>query len=62
MKYYKTTLFSVGPPIDLEDTTIVYLAAEDPADLLLIALDTHSKPVKEHEEVSEAVYNNNIGG
>lgn len=62
MKYYKTTLYNPGPPIDLDDTTIVYLAAEDPGDLLVVALDAHSKPVKEHEEVSEDVYNSNVGG
>tara|TARA_B100001248_G_scaffold83617_1_gene60942 strand:+ start:1077 stop:1259 length:183 start_codon:yes stop_codon:yes gene_type:complete len=59
MKYYKTTLYNPGPPADLEDTEVVYLAAEDPADLLTVAMDAHSKPVKEYEEVSEAIYNEN---
>ena len=62
MKYYKTTLYNPGPPIDLDDTTIVYLAAEDPGDLLPVALEVHGKPVKEYEEVSQAVYNSNVGG
>lgn len=59
MKYYKTTLYNPGPPADLEDTEVVYLAAEDPADLLTVAMDANSKPVKEYEEVTEAVYNEN---
>ena len=62
MKYYKTTLYNPGPPIDLEDTTIAYVAAEDPAALLTAALVAHSKPVLDYEEVSETVYNNNVGG
>ena len=59
MKYYKTTLYNPGPPADIDDTEVVYVAAEDPADLLPTAMDAHSKPVKEYEEVSEAVYNEN---
>ena len=59
MKYYKTTLFNPGPPMDLEDTEVVYLEAEDPGDLLPVAMDTHSKPVKDYEEVTEAVYTAN---
>ena len=61
MKYYKVTLFNPGPPQDLEDTEIVYLEAEDPAWVLRNAMDTHSKPVKAYEEVSETVYNENKG-
>ena len=59
MKYYKTTLFNPGPPVDMDDTEVVYLQSTDPAELLTTALDTHSKPVKEYEEVTEAVYNEN---
>lgn len=59
MKYYKTTLFNPGPPIDMDDTEVVYLQSTDPGELLTTALDTHSKPVKEYEEVTEAVYNEN---
>jgi len=60
MAFYKTTLFNLGPPIDLEDTTVVYCEAADPGELLIVALDAHAKPVKEYEEVSESVYNSNI--
>ena len=59
MKYYKVTQFNPGPPMDLEDTNIVYLAAKDPADVLLVSMSTHSKPVKEWEEVTKAVYDSN---
>lgn len=59
MKYYKTTLFNPGPPVDMEDTEVVYLESTDPGELLITAMDTHSKPVKEYEEVTEAVYNEN---
>ncbi len=59
MKYYKTTLFNPGPPQDLEDTEIKYLAAETPADLLVVAMATHSKPVKEYEEITKDVYDAN---
>ena len=59
MKYYKTTLFNPGPPQDIEDTEIKYLAAEDPAQLLLVAMSTYSKPVKEYEEVTKDVYDAN---
>jgi len=59
MKYYKTTLFNPGPPIDLEDTTVVYCQAEDPGELLIVALDNHSKPVKDYEEVTQAVFDAN---
>ena len=59
MKYYKTTLYNPGPPADLEDTEVVYLAAPDPAELLIIAMSTYSKPVLEYEEVSKDVYDAN---
>ena len=59
MKYYKTTLFNPGPPQDLEDTEVKYLAAEDPGELLLTAMSTYSKPVKEYEEVTKDVYDAN---
>tara|TARA_X000001382_G_scaffold127118_1_gene114565 strand:- start:154 stop:336 length:183 start_codon:yes stop_codon:yes gene_type:complete len=59
MKYYKATLFNVGPPIDMEDTTVVYCEAPDPGELLIVALDTHGKPVKTYEEVSKDVYDAN---
>ena len=59
MKYYKTTLFNPGPPQDLEDTEIKYLAAEDGGDLLIVAMSTYSKPVKEYEEVTKDVYDAN---
>ena len=59
MKYYKTTLFNPGPPQDMEDTEIKYLAAETPADLLLVAMSTYSKPVKEYEEVTKDVHDAN---
>ena len=59
MAFYKVTQFNPGPPIDMEDTTVVYCEAPDPGELLIVALDTHSKPVKEWEEVSESVYNAN---
>jgi hypothetical protein len=60
MAFYKVTLFNPGPPIDLDDTTVVYCEAPEPGELLTVALDAHSKPVKEYEEVSESVYNANI--
>ena len=59
MAFYKVTLFNPGPPIDLNDTTVVYCEAPDPGELLPVALDAHGKPVKEYEEVTEAVYNTN---
>tara|TARA_Y100001938_G_C7919240_1_gene343566 strand:+ start:273 stop:455 length:183 start_codon:yes stop_codon:yes gene_type:complete len=59
MKYYKTTLFNPGPPIDMDDTQVVYLEAPDPAELLCVAMDTHSKPVKDYEEVTKDVYDAN---
>ena len=59
MKYYKTTLFNPGPPQDIEDTEIKYLAAEDPAQLLLVGMSTYSKPVKDYEEVTKDVYDAN---
>ena len=59
MAFYKATLFNPGPPIDMEDTTVVYCEAPDPGELLIVALDAHSKPIKEWEEVSESVYNAN---
>ena len=59
MAFYKVTQFNPGPPINLDDTSIVYLEAEDGGDLLLVSMSTHNKPVKNYEEVSESVYNNN---
>ena len=59
MKYYKVTLFNPGPPIDMEDTTVVYCEAPDPGELLTVALDAHGKPVKEYEEITQEVYNEN---
>ena len=60
MKYWRTTLFEPGPPMDVNNTTVVYCAAEDAGALLPIALDLHSKPVRSMEEVTKAVYDNNI--
>lgn len=60
MKYYRTTLYNPGPPMDLNDTEIVYLSAKDPGDLLPVAMLAYSKPVKEYEEITEEVYNENI--
>lgn len=60
MKYYRVTQFNPGPPIDLEDTNVVYLAAKDSADLLLVSMDTHAKPVKEFEEISKSVYDSSV--
>ena len=59
MKYYRVTLFNPGPPINLEDTTVVYCQAEDPGDLLIVAMDNHSKPVKDYTEVTQEVFNAN---
>lgn len=59
MKYYKATLFNSGPPINLEDTEVVYCQAEDEAELLPVALDAYSKPVKDYEEVSKSVFDAN---
>ena len=59
MKYWRTTLFEAGPPMDVNNTTIVYCAAENEADLLPIALELHSKPVWAMEEVTKAVYDAN---
>lgn len=56
MKYYKTTVYT---PPNLTDTQIVYLEAPDPAELLCIAMDTHSKPVVEYEEITKDVYEAN---
>jgi hypothetical protein len=39
---------------------VVYLESTDPAELLTTALDTHSKPVKEWEEVTKDVYDSNV--
>jgi|TARA_R110002074_G_scaffold134353_1_gene278434 hypothetical protein len=58
MKYWKTTLYNING--DLEDTQVVYLQAPGQGELLIIAMDTHSKPVKEFEEITESVYNANI--
>ena len=61
--YYKVTLFNPGDgyevPRDYDDTQVVYLEATDVADLLLVAIDTKGKPVKEYEEVTKEVYNAN---
>jgi len=59
MKYWRTTLFEPGPPMDVSNTTIVYCAAEDEAALLPVALDLHSKPVWAMEEVTKEVYDAN---
>ena len=56
MKYYKTTVYT---PSDLTDTQIVYLEAPDPGELLIVAMDTHSKPVLDYEEVTKDVYDAN---
>jgi len=60
MKYYKVTQFNPGPPIDLDDTNIVYLEAENGGELLLVSMRTHNKPVKTYEEVSKSVYDENV--
>lgn len=60
MKYWKATIYNPGPPIDLDDTNIVYLAAEDAGELLIVILDQHSRPVKEYEEITKAVHDANI--
>ena len=61
--YYKVTLFNPGNgqdiPMDMTDTEIVYLEAADPANLLIVAMDTKSKPVKVYEEVTKEVYEAN---
>ena len=59
MKYYKATLFNSGPPINLEDTEVVYCQAENEAELLTVALDAHSKSVKDCEEVTQSVFDAN---
>lgn len=59
MKYYKATLFNSGPPINLEDTEIVYCQAENEAELLPVALDLYEKPVKECEEVTKSIFDAN---
>ena len=56
MKYYKTTIYT---PPDLTNTQVVYLEASDPGELLIVAMDTHSKPVIEYEEVTKDVYDAN---
>ncbi len=58
MKYWRTTIYNTNG--DLDDTEVVYLQAIDEGELLPIALDTHGKPVKEFEEITESVYNANI--
>tara|TARA_Y100000389_G_scaffold204339_1_gene256327 strand:+ start:3094 stop:3270 length:177 start_codon:yes stop_codon:yes gene_type:complete len=58
MKYWRTTLYNTNG--DLEDIEVVYLQAPNEAELLVIALDAHSKPVKDFEEITENVYNANI--
>lgn len=61
--YYKVTLFNPGDgqdiPMDMTDTEIVYLEATDPADLLIVAMDTKEKPVKLYEEVTKEIYETN---
>ena len=59
MKYYEVTLFNPGPPINLDDTEVVYCQAEDKAELLIVALYAHSKPVKECKEVTKSVFDAN---
>ena len=56
MKYWRTTIYNG----DLDDTEVVYLQAINEGELLPTALDTHGKPVKEFEEITESVYNANI--
>jgi hypothetical protein len=58
MKYWRTTIYSTNG--DLDDTEVVYLQAINEGELLLTSLDTHGKPVKEFEEITESVYNANI--
>lgn len=55
MKYYQATLLDT----ETSENIIVYLRAEDPADLLPVAMDAHNKPVLDYEEISEEVYNAN---
>ena len=57
MKYWRTTIYNTNG--DLDDTEVVYCQAEDPGELLMVALDTHSKPVKDYEEVTQAVFDAN---
>lgn len=59
MAFFRVTLYEPGPPIDLENTTIAYCEAPDAGELLCVAVDTHGKPVKEYEEITEQVYNEN---
>jgi hypothetical protein len=58
MKYWRTTIYNTNG--DLDDTEVVYLQAINEGELLLTSLDTHGKPVKEFEEITESVYNANI--
>jgi len=60
MKYFRTTMFSMGPPIDLEDTEVVYMQAVDAGELLPDTLDAHGKPVKDYEEITKSVYDANV--
>ena len=60
MAFYRVTLYESAPPPDLENTTVVYCEAPDPAELLCVAFDAHNKPIKEYEEITEEVYNENI--
>ena len=60
MKYWKATIYNPGPPADMNDTSEVYVAAEDEGSLLMTTLEAHAKPVKAFEEVTKAVYDNNI--
>ena len=59
MKYYEATLFHRGPPMNLDDTEVVFCQAENEAELLTVALDAHSKPVKECKEVTKSVFDAN---
>jgi len=60
MKYYKATIYSPGPPADLNDTSEVYIQATHPGEMLIVTMEAHSKPVKDFEEVTKAVYDENI--
>lgn len=57
MKYWRTTVYT---PENIDDTEVVYLQAPNEAELLIVALDTHAKPVLDLEEITQSVYNANI--
>ena len=59
MKYWKATIYNPGPPADMNDTSEVYIQATEPGELLVATMEAHSKPVKEFEEVTKAVYDAN---